>query len=418
MAHLLLLEVPGGNDFAILEDAVAAGHAVTFVTGDLARYQSQGEATRAALALAREIIEVAPFSYPQLEQAALALHARLAVDAILCLIDIRLVEASDLAARLRLRFLNPVTTRLMRDKVSVRETLARKAIRQPRFALAENVADVREAVARIGFPVLVKPSDGYGSQNVNVVESDEELERLLEILAGLAARPTDYGLGVQANNRYSVEQFIRGSMIGCDVFSNAEERVLLGINDKLMFPPPSFAMRGSCFPSARFDTAAIRDYAFAILDAVNFDFGAAHIEMIVADDGPYLVEVNPRLVSAQIPHQMAYALQRSVNLDLVNLHLGVPLTELRDIQPHAFSAIRWMTAARPGFLSSIDLPPQAGDEICRVVLFKKAGDAVRPPLSNGDRIGYVIATGATQQEAEQSADQYVQKVKVVVQTAV
>jgi predicted ATP-grasp superfamily ATP-dependent carboligase len=52
-------------------------------------------------------------------------------------------------------------------------------------------------------------------------------------------------------------------------------------------------MRGSCFPSDRYDTAAIRDYAFRILDAISFDFGAARIELIVAEDGPYLVEVNP-----------------------------------------------------------------------------------------------------------------------------
>lgn len=414
MAHLLLLEVPGGNDFALLEDAVAAGHDVTFVTADLAHYRSQGEATLAALAQAREVIEVAPFTYPQLEQAALALHARRAVDAILCLIDIRLVEASLLAEKLDLRFLNPATTRLMRDKVSVRQTLARKGIRQPKFALAESADQVHAAVLQIGFPVLVKPADGYGSQNVNVVESKEELERLLELLDGLTAHPIDYGLGVQANNRYSVEQYIRGSMIGCDVFSNTQERVLLGINDKLMFPPPSFAIRGSCFPSARYDTTAIKDYAFQILDAVNFDFGAAHIEMIVADDGPYLVEVNPRLVSAQIPYQMGYALQRSINLDLIDLHLGASLAELRDIQPRAFSAIRWMTAARAGTLSSIDLPQRTGDEICRVVLFKKPGDLVKPPLSNGDRIGYVIATGATQLLAEQAADRYVHDTDVAI----
>ena len=36
VAHLLLLEAPGGNDFTVLEDAVGMGHQVTFFTGDLA----------------------------------------------------------------------------------------------------------------------------------------------------------------------------------------------------------------------------------------------------------------------------------------------------------------------------------------------------------------------------------------------
>ena len=412
MAHLLLLEVPGGNDFSILEDAVGAGHDVTFFTGDLDHYRRQGEATQSRLALARHVIEVRPFDYPGLQRAALSAAGRRAFDAILCLVDIRMVEASRLAAALGLRFLNPATTRMMRDKFSVRDALATKGVHQPRFALAQGPDEIRKAVASIGFPTLVKPSDGYGSQNVSVLNSQHDLVALLEALHGLTLQPTDYGLGVRANNRYSVEQYVSGHMIGCDVFSNEQERVLLGINDKLMFPPPSFAMRGSCFPSQRYDTAAIRDYAFAILDAVDFDFGAAHIEMIVAEDGPYLVEVNPRLVSAQIPYQMSYALERSINLDLIDLHLGLPLAGLRDIKPRRFAAIRWITADHPGEIASVELPERADDAICRVVLFKTAGDEVRPPLNNADRIAYVITIGDTQLAAEQIADRYVRDTTV------
>lgn len=47
---------------------------------------------------------------------------------------------------------------------------------------------------------------------------------------------------------------------------------------------------------------------------MGFDFGAAHIEMIIADGEPWLVEVNPRPVSAQIPFQMGYATPSAVHL--------------------------------------------------------------------------------------------------------
>jgi biotin carboxylase len=415
MAHLLLLEVPGGNDFTVLEDAVALGHQVTFFTGDLAHYRRQGDATQASLALAREIIAVEPFDYAEFERRACTVHRSLPFDAVLCLIDIRMIEASLIAERLELRFLNPTTTRMMRDKFSVRQALARQGVRQPGFALAETAAELTQAVTQIGYPVLVKPSDGYGSQNVSVVWSDADLRILTDSLEASSRKPTDYGLGVHASNRFSVEKYIRGRMIGCDVFSNEAGRVFIGINDKLMFPPPSFAMRGSCFPSDRYDISVIRDYAFAILDAVNFDFGASHIEMIVAEDGPYLVEVNPRLVSAQIPHQMGYALERSLYADLINLHLGQLGTELHDLKPHWFSAIRWFVADRPGILDSVQLPEHVDESVRRVVLFKESGDAVRPPIHNGDRIGYVIVVGDTQTAAEAIADRYVKTTRVVLE---
>ena len=124
MAHLLLLEVPGGNDFTVLEDAASEGHSVTFCTGDLAHYRSQDETTVARLALARDIVEVRPFDYAEFERRVLQIHAERPFDAVLCLIDLRMIEASLIAETLGLRFLNSATMRMMRDKVSVRQALA------------------------------------------------------------------------------------------------------------------------------------------------------------------------------------------------------------------------------------------------------------------------------------------------------
>ena len=227
--------------------------------------------------------------------------------------------------------------------------------------------------------------------------------------------PFDYGLGVRANNRLAVEQYVIGDLVGCDVFSDGRERVLLGVNDKSMYPPPSFAIRGSCFSSRRHDQSVLRAYAFEILDAMDFDFGASHIEMIVAEDGPYLVEVNPRLVSAQIPFQMGYAFETSIYADLINLHLGRPIGELRDRTPRWFSAIRWIVADRPGRLKDIVLTDTPDPMIRRVALFKAKDDLVRPPMSNGDRIGYVIAVGETQAQAEGIAEDYVGACQVVLE---
>jgi biotin carboxylase len=406
MAHILLIDVPGGNDFTVLEDAVRMGHQVTFFTSDLEHYQKQGEITLDALNLAKEVVQVNPFSYGDFEEKVLEVHARNPIHAVICIIDIRLVEASQIAHRIGVPFLNLETTRLMRDKFKVRELLQLKGVHQQRFALANGVAELQKAINEVGYPALIKPADGYGSQNVRVLFSESELETYLDDMSAHSA--TDYGLGVKANNRFSVERYVRGRMIGCDVFSSNGQRVFLGINHKLMFDPPSFAMRGSCFSSDQFDQKAIQKYAYEILDAVNFDFGACHIEMIVAEDGPYLVEVNSRLVSAQIPYQMSYALERSVYCDLINLHLGHSLGAFPAFEHHWFSVIRWFVADREGRFGGVKLPEQPDPQIRRVALFKEEGDFIRPPIVNGDRIGYVIAVGHTQAEAEKLAESYIQ----------
>jgi len=415
MAHLLLLEVPGGNDFQILEDALRLGHEVTFFTADLSFYLAQTSLADSKLSLAKDVVSLTSFSYEAFERAALAIHEKTPFDAVLCLIDIRMIEASKLAERLGLKFLNSKTATLVRDKFSVRARLAQQQIRQPRFALATTNEELKTAIEVIGFPVLIKPSDGYGSQNILTFHSDEGFKAMAEPFANYLPLKTDYGLGVVANDRLVVEQYIRGEVIGCETFSVNGKHVFLGINDKVFFAPPCFGIKGSCFPSPRFETEKIRDYVFQILDALNFDFGFAHTEIIVAPDGPYLVEVNPRLIGAHIPRLLGHALERSIYTDVINLHLGDEMAELRDLHPQQVAVSRWITSPRNGIIKAI-VPPETSDPGIRGVhIFKKPGDAVRPPFDNADRLGYVMAVGRTQEEAERLAESFVMSTQVVLE---
>lgn len=412
MAHLLLLEVPGGNDFMILEEAVRLGHTVSFFTGDLRHYLATADLTASSLSLAQSIVDIHPFTYEAFEQRAMAIHAKTPFDAILCLIDTRLIEASQLAATLSLPFLNPATATLLRDKFSVRATLARHGIRQPAFALATSNEELRGAIETLGFPVLIKPSDGYGSQNITVLFSDEELPPLVNPAMDYLPCRTDYGLGVQANDRLVVEQFIQGTVIGCDTFSRDGEHLWLGVNEKEFFPPPSFAIRGGCFPSERYDLPMIREYVCHILDVLQFNFGAAHTELLVTPEGPYLIEVNPRLVGAHIPRLLGYALNRSIYEDLIHLHLGHALTAIRPPTSRHVAVTRWITAEAAGTLTELTLPTLQDPRIRRVQMFKSLGNLVRPPFNNGDRIGYIMTVGHTQNEAEQVAEGFLQGVRI------
>jgi biotin carboxylase len=407
MAHILVLDIPGGNDFSVIEDACAIGHDVTFVTSDLSHYQAQGEAAAHVLAGCAHIIEVKPYTYDKLEQSLAALHEASPFNAIICLIDIRLIDAARIAERFGLPFMSPDTAILLRDKSRVRERLYDAGVRQPQFAIAHTLTEMEHAIAEIGLPVVIKPVDGYGSQDITIVQSPEDFEAFTQRYNQHTLQPRDYGLGVSARHEFFIERYMRGHLIGCDVFSDGHERKLIGINEKLMYPLPSFAIRGGHFPSHSFDQDIIKDYAFSILDHVGFHVGAAHIEMMVCENIPYLVEINARLVSAQIPFQMAYAFNRSLYIDLIDLHLGMPLSSFEPFDAHHVCAIRWITADRKGRMKALHLPHDIDPTIRRVTIFKQVGDEVQPPLSNGDRIAYVMAAAPTAKEASDIAEYYI-----------
>src|SRR5664280_134569 len=310
MAHLLIIELPGGDDTDLLIAAITRGDEFTFLSAQLDHYRNQ-PAVWSLLEAARELIDVPGFDDIEVMRRVLDVHACRRIDAVLCLLDIRLVEAARLAEKLNVRHISPATARLLRDKVSVRSRLAERGIAQPAFELAESNAQLQAAVQRLGLPVLIKPADGYGSQNIVVLRHAQDLDPLLTPLTQMLPSRADYGLGVVANDRLLVERYLSGTFFGCDTLSVDGRHTIVGLHQKVMFEPPSFAMRGSTFvphsmPNA--NASMIERYVVSLLDAVGFNWGAAHTELMLTVEGLHVIEINPRLVGAKIARLVSHSL--------------------------------------------------------------------------------------------------------------
>ena len=410
MAHLLIIELPGGNDTDILQAAVDRGDSFTFLTADFALYQQQ-PAVHAWLKHARAYIEVSNFDMQEAQAQVLAAHQVTPFDAVLCLLDIRLIEAATLAQALGLKYLNPTSARLLRDKFSVRQRLQARGIAQPLFALATSNEELKEAVALIGLPVLIKPSDGYGSQNIVMLEFEEDLAPWMSPLDDMLPSRADYGLGVKANDRLLVEQYMQGVVIGCDTLTQNGQHTLVGVNDKLFFEPPSFAIRGGCFTPNHGQFKAIEAYVFALLDAVDFDCGATHIELMLHAKGLSLIEINPRLVGAKIPRLINLACKRSIHSDLIDLHLNQTIAPFSEASHVAVT--RWLVADTTATLLKVELPNTVDARIACVEILKHPMDAVRPPMENADRIGYVMSCAPTREEAQAVAEAFIAQSSLV-----
>jgi biotin carboxylase len=406
MAHLLIIELPGGNDSDIIQAAIRRCDSFTFLTADLAFYEQQ-PAVNALLQHAHTCIDVPGFDMHEVQARVSAAHLTTPFEAVLCLLDIRVIEAATLAQGLGLKYLNLKSAQLLRDKFSVRQRLQERGIAQPLFSLATSNEELKEAVDHIGLPVLIKPSDGYGSQNIVVLEFEEDLAPWMSPLEDMLPSRADYGLGVKANDRLLVEQYMQGMVIGCDTLTQNGQHTLVGVNEKLFFEPPSFAIRGGCFTPNHGQFKVIEAYVFALLDAVDFDCGATHIELMVCNDGLSLIEINPRLVGAKIPRLISLACKRSIHSDLIDLHLGRAVTLFSETA--AVAVTRWLVASQKGNLAHVELPTTADPMIACIEMLKHAGDPVRPPMENADRIGYVMSGASTRSEAEKAAEDFISK---------
>ncbi len=413
MAHLVVIELPGGSDPDVIQAALDRGDEVTFVSENLAHYERQPSVSR-VLAATREQLEIPGFAYAEVERRVCDVHARHPINGLLCLIDTRIVEAARLAARLRLRHLNPESATLLRDKFDVRQRLAAAGIAQPPFALATTAAELFAAVDRLGLPVVIKPTDGYGSQNVVALRQVADLDPLLCPLPELIPSHNDYGLGALPSDRFIVERLLDGMVLGCDTLSRAGRHELLGIHEKRYFGPHSFAIGGGTFQPHHPLAAPIALYLNAVLDAVGFDYGATHTELVLTSDGLQVLEINPRLVGARIPRLVSLALHRPLHDELIRVHLGERAGT--PSAPAQVGVTRWIVADRPGTLAGIDIPANSDERVLCVDVLKQRGDYVRPPIENADRIGLVMACADSAPDAVMAAENLVCACRVEIET--
>lgn len=296
------------------------------------------------------------------------------------------------------------TAHRMTHKLAMRGTLAAAGVPQPPFAAVRSSEDSVSALEVSGLPAVLKPVDSGGQRAVFRVESAAELERDLE--EALAESPT---------NEAMVEAFVDGLEMNGIVIARAGEASLLTLSDRLRPPGIGFGVGWMhvyppSIPSEQLERA--ERIAVDSVRALGLRDGIAFPQLIASPDGGVVVVE----VAARIPGgQMADLVRHAVGVDLVEIALRQALGEDvgDELALPQFSqplAIRFFTAdpgplptGRVLAIGSLD-PVLAAHGVVQADTYLEVGETIRPVRRDGDRRGYVIAVGDTQDQAVQRAD--------------
>ncbi|WP_367127898.1 pyridoxal-phosphate dependent enzyme [Saccharothrix sp. HUAS TT1] len=297
---------------------------------------------------------------------------------------------------------NPVdAVRTCRDKSLLRRRLAEAGAPQPRFAVLEEPlapGAVAEAIELVGLPCVVKPVDDSGSNLVLLCHDAEQVaaqaERVLAVRENVRGMPTARSV--------LVEQYARGPEFSVELFGWGGRTELVGVTRKSVTGGPHFVEHRHLFP-APLDPAvadALADAARRAVRAAGMALGATHTEVVLTDDGPAVVEVNPRLAGGMIPELIRLA----TGVELLEQQLRVAAGLPPDLAPSddGCAGIAFLLAPRPGVLRAVTgaADAEAVPGIARVTVTAQVGATVRPPVNAYDRLGYVIARGATPEEVD------------------
>lgn len=399
--------------FELVRQAVAAGHEVTFVTCDLDLYLKGSAVADTDLRLAARVVTPSSTADPaRLVEALAPVAAASGLDAVITVSEQHTLAVAEAGARLGLPHTALDAVRLTRDKFGARRRLARAGIPQPGYRLAATVQEAVAAARDLRCPVVVKPVDGSASVNVGVAEDLAQAAEYAEKILAVDG----YGRSAPAARRVLIEEYMSGPVVSCETLSADGHHLVLGITDRELTALPHQVELGGCFPAPVAEAEQVAAVCRAALDAIGFDLGAAHTELVLTPDGPRIVEINGRLAGGLMPFVFGAALGRSLYADLVDV---ITTRTLPRLAPTGLVAgIRSLVAERGGRLAAIEPSPlRERPGVVDYEIRRKVGDHVHPPRNNRDRCGSVITLAPTAREARALAHEVAATTRLVITPA-
>ena len=337
-----------------------------------------------------------------------ALARALRVDGVLPGAELAVEAVASACAALGLPGIPPETARGVRDKAAMREALQEAGFHTPRFRIARNAGEAAKAACELGFPLVMKPSDGNASKGVQTVSRVEEVSLAFDH----AAQASSGGVAL-------LEEYLEGEEYCVDGLAHEGEFHLGGVTGKERSALPYRYDLGIFMPpllSPR-QEQAIEETVRAALRAIGFGEGLVHAEVILDEaaslersgagppSGCHIVEIAGRPGGGRIPTDLIPLVYGSdFPADCIRVILGeAPVSKRRHCRG---AALYWL----PGASGIVERVEGCGEArrmpgVRDVVIGVKPGDELGPAVDcvARDRIGYVLTEGATADEAIQRA---------------
>lgn len=326
-------------------------------------------------------------------KACLALARRYRVKAVSCLAtEAGVVSSAYVAETMKLPGLPLEAAHKVTDKLAMRQAFEAAGLASTRYFGCDNLEEAQSAYSAIGGPVVVKPANGAGSRGVSYVDRRQDLTdayRRAREVAGPSA--------------VLVEEYMPGHEVAVEGFMWGDEFDLLCISDKIRTKPPYLLDLQIWYPSPRapLECAAIAKLAEDAARALGVRNAPLHIEIMMTDDGPHLVEVAARGAGFHVFSEIAPWV---TGVDTVNAQIDLALGRRPAETPRLErGAVLDFPQVPPGTITAISGVDALHDhpDVMFFKMFRRVGDVVGPLRSGADRVCAIATKGRSLDEARE-----------------
>jgi biotin carboxylase len=341
---------------------------------------------------ADEII-VTDYRKPDFIGFALKLREAWPFDAALSITEAGVAVAARINELIGVRGSNPRAIAYLNDKAAMRRLLNEQGFSEVQYQVIRDPADVEAFAATAGFPFIIKPVDGGGSDGIYLVRNHEEAKSAVHELEARHITPL-------------AERYIDGKEYSVESFSFDGRHTIVAITEKLV--NDRFVEIGHVVP-ARIDAptaAAVADFVRRFLRIIGVTNGPCHTEIKIGLCGMKIIESHNRVGGGHIPRLV----ELTYGVDLISLAgqwaCGLIEPSLPATSPDGAAAIHFFIfpAGKISAIEGIDQVHRNARTVEYRCLYQE-GDTVPPLSSNSSRAGYVIVRDDTPDDAIERSTQ-------------
>lgn len=245
--------------------------------------------------------------------------AGLKLSAVITFSQFRLIATTQIAKKLGLMATSERAISLAIDKFALRQAMENAGAPSVKCLELKAGTTAKDIINKVGLPCIFKPSKGHSSLSIALVRTEDQLNVVLR-----------NSISNLLTNDVIVEEYLEGPLYSLEsVTTSPGNHIFWGFTDRIL--TTDFIEMGATFPVMTPDGTSAKALVTQALDAIGFDFGSCHTEMIFTTNGPRLVEVNPRIGGSGISRLIERASGQDIVVDYLKMFLGEALPSIKSL---------------------------------------------------------------------------------------
>jgi biotin carboxylase len=322
--------------------------------------------------------------------------------------DVAIVTIGKVCDAMGLRGVSRHGAEIACDKSLMKEAYVRNGVNTAqcrRVPIEEDMETVKAICEEINYPVIFKAIDSSGSRGITKVLEPQEVVHAVDAIKA-----------VTHSKEYLIESYLVGDEFGAQAFVQDGKLEFVLPHGDYVFKGDTGVPVGHYAP---YDLPELEqeiyEQASLAIKAMQLDNCAINADFMLCNGKVYVLEIGARGGATCLVELVSLYYGYDYYEKIIQVALGEKVDFTPVNEKRVPNASHLLMSDKDGFMLKIENKNVPNENLVEVSLDYQVGDSVRKFHVGPDRIGHVIVTGKTLEDARDYLDEVMANLKIIVE---